>query len=157
MMISQRVKVTVLCRDAKDRLSFTRAWLPVGTSLASAQAAGEALVSVIRPLTDCEVASFSVSFAQRTNDTILPRSKLLSTPLALFVFTLTDIPDTFEQFITPLDPTWLMADGPLAGFAIDLTNSEVVTLTDTIRDGGWVDKFGADMADIYTAYKTEVE
>ena len=157
MLVQQRTKVTIVCIDAKERLTFTRVWLPTTIGLSAAQSAAASLIARIRPLSDAKIASFSVAYTKSEGDTINPRTKLLASPLALFSFTLTDLPDTYEQLRTPLDPSWVLADGPLAGVGIDLTNSEVIELTSAIRDGPWCDPFGVDLSEVYSAFVTDVE
>jgi len=154
-VISQRVKVTIVAQDGKGRTSFTRAWLPTGTSLSAAQAAALSLVAKLRPLSDAKIYQFSVAYALRSEDTIQPRTNIPASPLAVFSFTLTDIPDTYMTFISPLDPTWVLDSGPMAGFGIDLTNSEVIQLTDEITDGDWVDPFNNDIGPVYSAAISE--
>lgn len=154
-MITQRVKVTIVARDGKSRTSFTRLWLPAGTSLASAQSKAESMVAVMRAVSDAEIYQFSISYGLKNDVAIEPITNLLASPLAVFSFTLTDIPDTYYTFITPLDPSWVLDSGPLAGFGIDLTNSEVIALTDEITNGDWVDPFNNDIGAIYSAATSE--
>lgn len=150
-MIDQRVKITIVCKDAKDKVSFTRAWLPLGTSLAAAQSAAAALVGRIRPLSDARVYQISVSYSLKGEDIIVPRTNIPPSTMAVFSFELASDPTAYTTFITPLDPTWVLDSGPLAGVGIDLANAEVIELTDAITDGDWVDPFGEDIGAIYSA------
>jgi len=113
------------------------------------------LVGAVAPLSGCTIVRYAVTYRLRETDPATARSTLSITPLARFIFTLTDTPDVFAEVSTPLDPEWVVTDGPLAGFAIDLTNSEVVSFTDEIRDSIWCDPFAVDLSDVETAYVVE--
>ena len=113
------------------------------------------LATVVQPITGCSIVRYAVTYRLRETDPATARTVLPISPLARFIFTLTDLPDTFAELNIPLDPDWLVEDGPLAGFAIDLTNTEVLSFTDSIRDGIWCDPFAIDLSEVFSAHKME--
>jgi hypothetical protein len=156
-LVTQQITVTVSITDASDSASIVRVRLPAATSVGAAQSAAESLIAVLLPLTEGKIARYSVSYQKRNDSTIIPLS-VLPTPLrALFTFETTPDPLQFSTIVIPLDETWLETTGPLAGFAVDLTNSEVIEFTDEITDGPWVDQFGVDIGDVSSAFRTEAE
>ena len=156
-LVLQQVIVTVSVSDAGDSASIVRARLPAASDIGAAQAAAESLIAVVRPLSDGKIARYSVSYQLRNDSTIMPLSVLPTPVLALFTFETTPDPLQFSTIIIPLDETWLETTGPLAGFAVDLTNAEVIEFTDEISGGPWVDQFGVDIGDVSSAFRTEPE
>ena len=153
-LVAQQITVSVIVTDKDGSASLTRARLPVGTSILAAQAAAEALIGVLRPLSDGKIARYSVSYQLRESSTIIPRSALPTPTLALFTFEHSSDPNQFASMTIPLDPSWLVASGPLAGFAVDLTHSEVLAFTDEMTNGIWVDRLGDDLGAVVNGFRT---
>lgn len=119
--------------------------------------AAAALVAVLQPLSDATAVRYSVSYQLREDSTLEPLSALQSPIKAVFTFELSSDPSLYTTMVIPIDETWLRTDGPLAGFAIDLSNSEVAAFTDEITFGGWVDPFGVDIGIVASAFKSEAQ
>lgn len=148
--------MTISLTDGSGSTGLMRLRLPDGTTVASAQAAAEGLIAALLPLTDCGIARYSVSYLSTHEGTIVPLSTLPASPIAEFFFSLTGDPDHHATLRTLLDPTWLETTGPLAGYAIDMSNAEVMALAAELVDNGWCDPFGVAYAAMLSGFKREV-
>jgi len=157
MQIAAYPKVNITFVDAKGKSSYTSAWLPMGTTADVALGYAEELAGIVAALSDASVVRCAVVYGTRTDVAIEPRSSHIETPQAQFLFSLTPDPETLAEITVPLDPSWVLADGPLTDFGIDLTNAEVIELAEFIRDGFWCDPFGVDLADCVSAHIRELE
>lgn len=157
MQIAARPKVNITFVDAKGKSTYTSVWLPMGTAEDVALGYAIDLAGIAAALSDASVVRCAVVYATRTDVAIQPRSALVETPQAQFLFSLTSDPDLLAEITVPLDPSWILTDGPLTGFGLDLANAEVVELTEFIRDGVWCDPFGVDLADCVSAHTRELE
>lgn len=157
MLVAQTTEVRVIYQDATGSFVVGRMYLPASTSLASAQAAAEAFISVARVLTDCTIAQFSVAYRVRETGNIEPRSAQFASPVAEFLFSLTSDATLHTLIDIPLVPAWLQTSGPFAGLDIDLTNTDVTSFTDMITTGPWVDPFAQDIGPVVVGYKKDIE
>src|SRR5262249_33779194 len=126
------------------------------TSLASAQGAAESFISAARRISDCQIALYSVTYRTRADSVIEPRSALFASPIAEFVFELSSDATLHYVQDTPLNSAWLLTSGPDAGVGIDLTNTDVISLTDAFTSGPWVDPFNLDIGPVDVAYKKDI-
>jgi hypothetical protein len=156
-LVAQQITVSVSITDADGSASVIRARRSASEGVDAAMAAAEALIAVLRPLSDGMIARYSVSYQLREDSTIIPLAALSNPTLALFTFQSTPDPDVYSTMVIPLDETWLETTGPLAGFAVDLTNTEVSSFTDEMTNGGWVDQFAVDIGAVWSAFRTEAE
>jgi len=155
-MLVERLPVwTITFQDQSGTSSVMRGTFKAGFSTEDYLEAVALLVEKVAPLSGCTIVRYAVVYRLRETDPATARSTLSITPLARFLFTLTDTPDTFAEVSTPLDPSWVLTDGPLAGFGLDLANSEVLDFTDSITGGIWCDPFAIDLAAVDTAYVVE--
>jgi hypothetical protein len=74
-------EVRVIYQDATDSFVVGRMYLPASLTLAQAQAAAESLIAVLRPLSDCQIARYSVAYRVKNEADIVPRSALLASPI----------------------------------------------------------------------------
>jgi len=114
------------------------------------------LAPKVQQITTCAVVRYAVTYRMKDTDTGKPNTRLPNTNLANFSFFLTPDPTIYEVISTPLLPSLLQTTGPLAGVAVDLTQSDVINYTDEITNSIWCDPFADDIGSIYTAYAVSV-
>jgi hypothetical protein len=108
------------------------------------------VAALLSAITTGQVVRYSVTYPHKNSDAGMPNSGQPILALARLSFQLTADPTYFTSVAIPLDTSWLLSSGPLAGIGLDLTNSELVDFATLISDDIWVDPFNEDIGPIYS-------
>jgi hypothetical protein len=138
--------------DASGTKGAVTVKFPLGTTVAVIDAQASVLASLIAPITGCVLIrqriiykTVEVPRADADTGSSIYRA-------GVFFFDCGD-DNPLELLSIPgiLDET-LVTDGPTAGYAIDLSNSDVDAFVTIVTDGIYINQFGDDITAVHAAY-----
>jgi hypothetical protein len=143
--------------DDGGTTSAMRGTFKAGFSTEDYLAALATLAAVVQPITGCSLVRYAVTYRLKESDPATAKTVLPITPLARFIFELDDTPPSFSEVRIPLNEDWLFTTGELAGYGIDLENTDVSSFTTEINRGIWCNPFAVDFTAVSAAYKVEAQ
>jgi len=139
--------VELVWQDETGDTALTILRAPSSWTVAEIGAFAEAEALFFVPLSDCTLVGYRIRYKSAFNDPVLLADGSPITKTGVFFFeTADDAPDSLIV-IPAIKDSILVASGPTAGYAIDLTNSDVIAFTDAVIAGGVSNPF----ADVFTA------
>lgn len=151
----QQPTYRITFRDANGDSSSIRGWFPKTWNEATAMAAVAGLANTLSGISGAVVVHYSVTYPYK-DLAISGRSNLSVIPvLSRYIFQLSSDSTLHESILAPFDVSWVETSGPLAGIALDVTNSDLLAFTGVISSDGWCNEFGDDIGDVESAHLEE--
>jgi len=143
---------TITCLDISGTSTTTRGTFAGGFEASDYLTALATLVGLLGGVTDCAIVRYAVTFRAKDSDPGMPRSALPPPNQARLVFQLSSDASIYESVLIPLKSEWVDTSGPLAGFGIDITQSDIDSLGDAITDGLFTNPFADDIGVLVSAH-----
>ena len=151
-MLQVTAIVELVWQDASGTQAVTQLRAPSSWTVSDIDAFATAAASIIAPLTDCVLVGQRIKYKSALEPVTLPIGGNPIVKVAAFFFsTGSGLPDALIT-VPSVKDSILVADGPTAGYAVELTNSDVEAFTDAVIANGISNPFADDVTVIAAAY-----
>lgn len=146
-MLQVTAVVELVWRDGSGSQAVTQLRAPSSWTVSDIDAFATAAASIFAPLTDCVLVGQRIRYKSALEPVTLPEGGSAITRVAVLFFSPEE--DTGYALITipAAKDSILVASGPTAGYAVDLSNSDVVAFANAVIDNDISNPF----ADFVTA------
>lgn len=152
MPFQARAIVELVWQDISGSTSATVVHLPPSTTYAAADAAATALASVVASMTDCVLVRQRIKYTVVRDPSAAAAIGSSIKRRACFFWTVSDDgPLALIEIPSPKESIFL-SSGPTAGYAVDLSNTDVAAFIAEIIGDSASNIFGNDITAIETAY-----
>lgn len=149
---NEQPSYTITFRDASGTAGWLKGYLSAGGSASGYLAAVDSLAARMQAISSATLVRYTVNLPVRNTEAIIPASRNPIDKLSRWIFS-TDLgTDTFWSILLPYKDEWLLTSGPLAGVYLDLTNSDVVSLSSEFISAPFLDQFGGNLIELVAAY-----
>lgn len=148
MIIARQPVLGFALRDGTGSVATCRLNLYAGITVADGHAAGDSLRGVLGALSGAVVVRQSIvyPFTLQDEGTAWPGSQIENR--ATLIFECTPADQLLAVSIPAPRSELVLAAGPLAGLALDLTQSNLLALISEIITGLWCNPFGYDAVEL---------
>jgi hypothetical protein len=144
--------VELVWQDASGDRAVTAYRVPSSYTVEQAFSAGQSVVDACSALTDAALVGMRVRYKFNEDERTSAAGSTPITSTGVFFFsTGPSTPDT-GIVIHALKPSILMADGPLAGVGVDLSNTDVLAFRDVVLGLPGCNPFGDEVITLFAAY-----
>lgn len=152
-MIEVLPTVELIWADASGSTASTTLSIPIGTTVAAADAALDELASVVAPLTGATLIKKRLTY--RKVEKTPAAAAIGSSIKRAGVFILNTVEDTQLCLVSipSIGDTYLVTSGFTAGIDIDLSNDDVTAFVDALTSNGIVNPLDFIVTTVAAAYR----
>jgi len=144
--------VELVWQDASGSQAVTQLRALSSSTVEEIDAFASAAASILVPLTDCVLVGQRIRYKSAFEPVTLPADGSPITKVAVLFFSPgVDFADAVIAIPAAKDSI-LVADGPTAGYAVDLTNSDVEAFASAVIDGGVSNPFAEVVTALVAGY-----